>query len=118
MFPYTGILADVPAFNCYSQADIREINKLAEKSRLEVIPLIQTFGHLEFLLKLKQHSKLRLIYTWCKFEVGLFFAIFQGSLSVSSSNLSLPQQDIPTFDCHGRPGSPATSPLKKAAYWL
>ena len=59
MFPYTGILADVPAFNCYSQADIREINKLAEKSRLEVIPLIQTFGHLEFLLKLKPHSKLR-----------------------------------------------------------
>ncbi|XP_065349137.1 hexosaminidase D-like [Cloeon dipterum] len=59
MFPYTGVLADVPAFNCYSQADIREIVNLAEKNRLEVIPLVQTFGHLEFLLKLRPHSKLR-----------------------------------------------------------
>ncbi|XP_059469546.1 hexosaminidase D-like isoform X2 [Neocloeon triangulifer] len=64
MFPYSGVLADVPAFNCYSQADIREIVKLAEKSRLEVIPLIQTFGHMEFLLKLRPHSKLREVYRY------------------------------------------------------
>lgn len=59
MFPFWGPLADLPAFNCYSKADITEIVNLAARNHLEVVPLIQTFGHMEFVLKLRSHSKLR-----------------------------------------------------------
>jgi hexosaminidase len=33
--------------------------QLAADNGLEVIPLIQTFGHLEFLLKLQKYTELR-----------------------------------------------------------
>lgn len=60
MFPYTGeMLEQVPAHNAYTPADIDMINLLAEENNLTVIPLIQTFGHLEFFLKLKRFSPLR-----------------------------------------------------------
>lgn len=60
MFPYSGsILNDVPAYNAYSKADIKRILELAKEYQLDVIPLIQTFGHLEFILKLDKFSSLR-----------------------------------------------------------
>jgi hexosaminidase len=60
MFPFSGPqLQDLPAYNAYSKADIRHILQLAADNELEVIPLIQTFGHLEFLLKLQKYTELR-----------------------------------------------------------
>jgi hexosaminidase len=60
MFPFSGPqLQDLPAHNAYSKSDIRYILQLATNNGLEVIPLIQTFGHLEFLLKLKKYTELR-----------------------------------------------------------
>lgn len=60
MFPYDGPqLANVSALNAYSLEDIETINKLAEDSHLTVIPLVQTFGHMEFLLKLSGFENLR-----------------------------------------------------------
>lgn len=60
MFPYTGtFLENTPAHNAYSPSTISQINQLAKENHLEVIPLIQTFGHLEFLLKLPEHMHLR-----------------------------------------------------------
>ncbi|KAF2895886.1 hypothetical protein ILUMI_10282 [Ignelater luminosus] len=60
MFPYSGpLLKNVSASNAYSLEDIKTILKLAEESRLSVIPLIQTFGHMEFMLKLKEFEDLR-----------------------------------------------------------
>lgn len=59
MFPYAGKLRNVSALNSYTIEDIKTINALAIKSNLAVIPLVQTFGHLEFLLKLDEFSHLR-----------------------------------------------------------
>jgi len=57
MFPYSSI--DVSATNSYSKTKISYLLNKAKENHLEVIPLIQTFGHLEFLLKLKAYEHLR-----------------------------------------------------------
>ncbi|XP_063237565.1 hexosaminidase D-like [Bacillus rossius redtenbacheri] len=60
MFPYWGPqLQDISAHNAYTKSDIKHIIKLAYSNGLMVIPLIQTFGHLEFLLKLQKFSDMR-----------------------------------------------------------
>uniref|UniRef100_A0A7E4VXG6 beta-N-acetylhexosaminidase n=1 Tax=Panagrellus redivivus TaxID=6233 RepID=A0A7E4VXG6_PANRE len=59
MFPYTGKLADAINGNHYSMADIESILQSAKSHRLEVIPLVQTFGHLEWILKLPEFMELR-----------------------------------------------------------
>ncbi|XP_033756312.1 uncharacterized protein LOC117339055 [Pecten maximus] len=56
MFPYKDRFSVIAAKNCYSEEDIKEILRYAANSELEIIPLIPTFGHLEFLLK---HEKFR-----------------------------------------------------------
>nr|AJO25052.1 beta-N-acetylhexosaminidase [Nilaparvata lugens] len=57
MFPYRHV--QLTAKNAYSKADIAKIIQLAADNDLIVIPLIQTFGHLEFVLKLKEFKHLR-----------------------------------------------------------
>lgn len=59
MFPFDGILKNLSAKNAYTAQQIAEIQEIAETSKLEIIPLIQTFGHLEFALKHKEWSKIR-----------------------------------------------------------
>ncbi|KAJ3643986.1 hypothetical protein Zmor_026665 [Zophobas morio] len=60
MFPYNSrLLKNISALNAYTYEDIKYINDLAHQNRLEVIPLLQTFGHLEFLLKLEEFRDLR-----------------------------------------------------------
>lgn len=59
MFPYSGQLAFMRAKNSYSETDIHEILMAALTLNLNVIPLIQTFGHLEFALKLNEVKSLR-----------------------------------------------------------
>ncbi|RZC42360.1 hexosaminidase D [Asbolus verrucosus] len=59
MFPYSGILKNISARNSFTREQVEEILQLAEKSQLEVIPLIQTFGHVEFALKHPEWAKLR-----------------------------------------------------------
>ncbi|XP_073463110.1 hexosaminidase D [Aquarana catesbeiana] len=58
-FPYYGELHPLRAAHAYSPQEIREILRLAQLHNLEVIPLIQTFGHMEFVLKHKEFSHLR-----------------------------------------------------------
>ena len=43
----------------YTVEDVNNIVNVATRVGLEVIPLIQTFGHLEFLLKIEEFSHLR-----------------------------------------------------------
>lgn len=59
MFPYSGKLAEVRAPNAYTPEDIKTINNLAAKHNINIIPLVQTFGHMEFVLKLPQYNYLR-----------------------------------------------------------
>ncbi|GBM82078.1 Hexosaminidase D [Araneus ventricosus] len=59
MFPFSGSLAAVSAKNAYSREDVQTILNLAKTHHFEVIPLVQTFGHLEFALKLKEFRELR-----------------------------------------------------------
>uniref|UniRef100_A0A9L0RH98 beta-N-acetylhexosaminidase n=1 Tax=Equus caballus TaxID=9796 RepID=A0A9L0RH98_HORSE len=64
MFPYEGHLRLLRAKHAYSPFEIKEILHLATLNNLEVIPLVQTFGHMEFVLKHEALTHLR--------EVALF----------------------------------------------
>ncbi|XP_053143760.1 hexosaminidase D isoform X2 [Hemicordylus capensis] len=59
MFPYIEELKPLRANDAYSPTEIKEILNLAKLHQLEVIPLVQTFGHMEFVLKHKEFSHLR-----------------------------------------------------------
>ncbi|XP_058824095.1 hexosaminidase D [Topomyia yanbarensis] len=59
MFPYSGALSSIAAKNAYNKDEILEILKTAFALGLTVIPLVQTFGHLEFVLKLQEFQHLR-----------------------------------------------------------
>lgn len=59
MFPYSGWLAKISATNAYSIEEISVINKLANESNLKIIPLVQVFAHLEFILKLEEFKEFR-----------------------------------------------------------
>lgn len=59
MFPFKGRLAGAVNKNAYSMETVETILKEAQKHRLQIIPLVQTMGHLEWILKLEQFSHLR-----------------------------------------------------------
>lgn len=59
MFPFTEPISEISANNKYSKTEIADIIALCKKLDLELIPLIQTFGHLEFSLKLSKFRFLR-----------------------------------------------------------
>jgi len=59
MFPHWGPIANISALNAYTRKEIEELLAVAEKNDLGVIPLVQTFGHLEFVLKLEEFQDLR-----------------------------------------------------------
>lgn len=59
MFPYTSSLRNASAKNAYSKSEIKELLHAAASLALSVMPLVQTFGHLEFALKLQEFEHLR-----------------------------------------------------------
>lgn len=59
MFPYTGMLSQLAAKNAYTRAELLELLQTAFSLGLTVMPLVQTFGHLEFALKLEEFEYLR-----------------------------------------------------------
>ncbi|KAG9331145.1 hypothetical protein JZ751_019965 [Albula glossodonta] len=59
MFPYDGELKVFRSPYAYSVEDIRTIRDLAQRSNLQIIPLVHVFGHLEFVLKHEQYHSLR-----------------------------------------------------------
>ncbi|XP_028669657.2 beta-N-acetylhexosaminidase [Erpetoichthys calabaricus] len=59
MFPFEGDFAMLRSPHAYSIEDVEKIQQLAELNKLEVIPLIQTFGHLEFVLKHEKYWSFR-----------------------------------------------------------
>jgi hypothetical protein len=59
MFPFTDRLAIIRHGLAYSKNDIQQILQLAKMNGLKVMPLIQVYGHLEYVLKLKEFIHLR-----------------------------------------------------------
>ncbi|NXS70160.1 HEXDC Hexosaminidase, partial [Pandion haliaetus] len=59
MFPFKGELEILKSPYAYSEDDIERIQQLAELHKLEVVPLVQTFGHVEFILKHDKYQHLR-----------------------------------------------------------
>ena len=59
MFPFQGRLQGISALNHYNKSDIQALLDACRQLKMEVIPLVQTFGHMEFILKLKEFSHLR-----------------------------------------------------------
>ncbi|KAL8564975.1 hypothetical protein ACOMHN_003351 [Nucella lapillus] len=58
-FPYSGDLKVLHAQDTYSIKDIDILQRLAKENNMIVIPLVQTFGHLEFVLKHPEFQHLR-----------------------------------------------------------
>ncbi|VDM58435.1 unnamed protein product, partial [Angiostrongylus costaricensis] len=56
MFPWSGELEIVRSTNAYKVSEVQGILRKARNLGLEVIPLVQTFGHMEWILK---HEKFR-----------------------------------------------------------
>lgn len=56
-FPYTFDRA-VPAPTAYSPADVGRIVSTCKSLNVEIVPLVQTFGHLEFVLKHSRYAHL------------------------------------------------------------
>ncbi|PIC50521.1 hypothetical protein B9Z55_000139 [Caenorhabditis nigoni] len=59
MFPWTGKLEQFKNTDAYSDADVDSILNEARNLKLDVIPLVQTFGHLEWILKYEEMRKFR-----------------------------------------------------------
>ncbi|VVD00245.1 unnamed protein product [Leptidea sinapis] len=59
MFPYEGRLVNISATNCYEKTELYDFVSFATQLGLEVIPLVQTFGHMEHVLKLAEFKHLR-----------------------------------------------------------
>jgi hypothetical protein len=58
-FPFEGKLAEAKNGRAYTLEDVNMIKKLAKDNNLYIIPLVQTYGHLEWLLKVKTFAHLR-----------------------------------------------------------
>lgn len=64
MFPFDEELASLARKTAYSRATIEEFGKAANATGLELIPLVQTFGHMEFALKHSAFAQLREDPSW------------------------------------------------------
>ncbi|CAH2097012.1 unnamed protein product [Euphydryas editha] len=59
MFPYDGRLVNISAKNCYDKSELKEFLTMVTQMGFDIIPLVQTFGHMEHVLKLEQYENLR-----------------------------------------------------------
>lgn len=59
MLPFDGALQCIRSDEHYTREEVSEILAAAASCGLEVIPLVQTFGHLEFVLKHDEFASLR-----------------------------------------------------------
>lgn len=58
-FPWSGVLEENRATHAYSMEEVKQILEAARQLGLDIIPLVQTFGHLEWILKLEKFRKHR-----------------------------------------------------------
>ena len=53
MFPFWGPINNISARNAYTIEEVSGLVQAAKENSLTVIPLVQTFGHLEYVLKVR-----------------------------------------------------------------
>ncbi|CAG9532841.1 unnamed protein product [Cercopithifilaria johnstoni] len=58
-FPFSGILSENRNTDAYTIEEVRDLLKTAKSLNLNVIPLVPTFGHLEWILKVEKFRKYR-----------------------------------------------------------
>ena len=58
-FPFKNELASLSRKYLYSSDEIRSLQELVKAEGMKYIPLLQSFGHVEFILKHKQFKELR-----------------------------------------------------------
>eukprot|EP00347_Sterkiella_histriomuscorum_P022854 403336902 len=58
-FPYEGYLSQLKGINFYTKDQLKEIKLIMDQYNFRLIPLVQTFGHLEFVLKKERFIHLR-----------------------------------------------------------
>jgi hexosaminidase len=58
-FPFVGQLAEARLPTAYTVDDVNLIKSLCKQNNLKLIPLVQTYGHLEWLLKGRRFAHLR-----------------------------------------------------------
>nr|XP_021191536.2 hexosaminidase D [Helicoverpa armigera] len=59
MFPFEGSIVNLSAVYHYTKHELIQFIKRAKNLEMEIIPLVQTFGHMEYALKLKEFAHLR-----------------------------------------------------------
>ncbi|XP_039760695.1 hexosaminidase D-like [Pararge aegeria] len=59
MFPYEGRLVNLSAKYAYKKTELQKFLKTVASLGFDIIPLVQTFGHMEHVLKLKEFAHLR-----------------------------------------------------------
>lgn len=59
MFPFTGDLTNLSAYNAYTPEEVRRVETSAKSAGLTIVHLMQSLGHLEYALKLPQWEGLR-----------------------------------------------------------
>lgn len=59
MFPYTGSLQPLAALNAYKPDELKDFLESVAMHGLTAMPLVQTFGHMEFALKLQGFEHMR-----------------------------------------------------------
>lgn len=100
MLPFTGLLRNVRKSYCYSEEEVELLIGAAEKEGLHCIPLVQTFGHLEFVLK---HSEFA-CYREVPEEVLCLCPLHSGSFALARELIDQtlkfhPQADIIHIGC-------------------
>lgn len=58
-FPFSGILAENRNSDAYTVEEVRDLLKTAKSLNLDIIPLVPTFGHLEWILKVEKFRQYR-----------------------------------------------------------
>lgn len=59
MFPFKDRLVSLSKPYAYTSDDIKSLQEVVELEQMDFIPLLQSFGHVEFILKHKEYAHLR-----------------------------------------------------------
>ncbi|XP_073826444.1 hexosaminidase D-like isoform X3 [Musca autumnalis] len=59
MFPFEGNISTLSAKNAYNREELRDFLETCAHYGFSVMPLVQTFGHLEYALKLQEFASMR-----------------------------------------------------------